>query len=120
MRQLSGMPKPLSSQVVAVTGASSGVGRAIARAFGAAGAKVGLIARGVDGLNAAADEIRAAGGEALVLPTDVSRAPEVQKAAGAIAEKWGRIDTWVNDAMVSVFSPVVGDEPPRSIAGSPR
>jgi NADP-dependent 3-hydroxy acid dehydrogenase YdfG len=101
------MPRPLSLQVVAVTGASSGVGRAIARAFGAAGARVGLLARGADGLNAAAEEIRSAGGEALVLPTDVSRAPEVQKAAHAMVEKWGRIDTWVNDAMVSVFSPVV-------------
>jgi NAD(P)-dependent dehydrogenase (short-subunit alcohol dehydrogenase family) len=101
------MPRPLPAQVVAVTGASSGAGRAIARAFGAAGAKVGLIARGIDGLNAAAGEIRRAGGEALVLPADVSRAPEVQKAAHAIVEKWGRIDTWVNDAMVSVFSPVL-------------
>lgn len=101
------MPRPSSEQVVAVTGASSGVGRAIARAFGAAGAKVGLIARGADGLNAAAEEIRSAGGEALVLPADVSHASEVQKAAHAIAEKWGRIDTWVNDAMVSVFSPVL-------------
>ncbi len=101
------MPRPLPLQVVAVTGASSGVGRAIARAFGGAGAKVGLIARGVDGLEAAAEEVRSAGGEALVLPTDVSRAAEVQKAAHAIVGKWGRIDTWVNDAMVSVFSPVV-------------
>ena len=101
------MPRPLSEQVVAVTGASSGVGRAIAHAFGVAGAKVGLIARGADGLNAAAEEIRSAGGEALVLPADVSHASEVQKAAHAIAGKWGRIDTWVNDAMVSVFSPVV-------------
>ncbi|MCA1829733.1 MAG: SDR family NAD(P)-dependent oxidoreductase, partial [Myxococcales bacterium] len=73
--------KPLSQQVVAVTGASQGIGRAIARAFGAAGAKVGLIARGVDGLDAAADEIRWAGGEALVLPADVSDARQVQKAA---------------------------------------
>jgi len=105
------MPRPLSIQVVAVTGASSGVGRAIARAFGAQGAKVGLIARGVDGLEAAAGEIRAAGGEALVLPTDVSHAAEVQKAAAGIVEKWGRIDTWVNDAMVSVFSPVVEMNP---------
>jgi len=105
------MPRPLRIQVVAVTGASSGVGRAIARAFGAQGAKVGLIARGVDGLEAAAEEIRAAGGEALVLPTDVSHAAEVQKAAAAIVERWGRIDTWVNDAMVSVFSPVVEMNP---------
>jgi NAD(P)-dependent dehydrogenase (short-subunit alcohol dehydrogenase family) len=101
------MPRVIRSQVVAVTGASSGVGRAIARAFGAAGARVGLIARGVDGLEAAAEEIRAAGGDALVLPADVSHAAEVQKAARALVDRWGRIDTWVNDAMVSVFSPVV-------------
>ncbi|HZX96478.1 MAG TPA: SDR family oxidoreductase [Myxococcales bacterium] len=99
--------RPLSDQVVAVTGASSGVGRAIARAFGAAGAKVGLIARGKDGLEAAAEEIHKAGGEALVLPADVSHASQVQVAARAVVERWGRIDTWVNDAMVSVFSPVV-------------
>jgi NAD(P)-dependent dehydrogenase (short-subunit alcohol dehydrogenase family) len=99
--------RPLSDQVVAVTGASSGVGRAIARAFGAAGARVGLIARGKDGLEAAAEEIRKAGGEALVLPADVSHASQVQVAAHAVFDRWGRIDTWVNDAMVSVFSPVV-------------
>ena len=101
------MRKPLAEQVVAVTGASSGVGRAIARAFGAAGARVGLLARGQDGLEACAREIREAGGEALVLPADVSRASEVQTAAHALVERFGRIDTWVNDAMVSVFSPVV-------------
>src|SRR5437762_3989326 len=101
------MPKRLSEQVVAVTGASSGVGRAVARAFAAPGAKVGLVARGVGGLPAAAVEIGRAGGEALVLPADVSRAAEVQKAAHALVERWGRIDTWVNDAVVSVFSPVV-------------
>ena len=101
------MPRPIAEQVVVVTGASSGVGRAIARAFGAAGAKVGLIARGREGLDAAAEEIRQAGGEALVLPCDVSEAPQVQKAAHAMVDAFGRIDTWVNDAMVSVFSPVV-------------
>ena len=101
------MPRPLNQQVVVVTGASSGIGRAIALAFGAAGAKVGLIARGKEGLEAAAEEIRQAGGEALVLPCDVSDAPKVQKAAHEVVDKWGRIDTWVNDAMVSVFSPVV-------------
>jgi NAD(P)-dependent dehydrogenase (short-subunit alcohol dehydrogenase family) len=98
--------KPLSQQVVAVTGASSGVGRAIARALGAAGAKVGLIARGADGLEACAAEIRQAGGEAMVLPCDVSVASQVMKAAHDLCERHGRIDTWVNDAMVSVFSPV--------------
>src|SRR5438034_6662410 len=94
-------------QVVAITGASSGIGRAIARAFGTAGARVGLIARGIDGLGAAAEEIRRAGGEALVLPADVSDARQVQKAAHELFDRFGRIDTWINDAMVSVFSPVV-------------
>src|SRR3982750_186426 len=87
--QFSRMPRSLSDQVVAITGASSGVGRAVARAFGASGAKVGLIARGVDGLNAAAEEIVRAGGEALVLPTDVSHAAGLQKAAHALVDKWG-------------------------------
>ena len=99
--------KPLSKQIVAVTGASQGIGRAIARAFGAAGARVGLIARGLDGLNACRAEIEQAGGQALVLPADVSRAADVQKAAHALADRFGGIDTWINDAMVSVFSPVV-------------
>ena len=98
--------RPLSEQVVMVTGASSGVGRAIARAFGAAGAKVGLLARGVEGLLACAQEIQQAGGQALALPADVSDPQQVQDAAAALVVRFGRIDTWVNDAMVSVFSPV--------------
>lgn len=105
------MPRPLAEQVVVITGASQGVGRAIARAFGARGAQVALIARGVDGLNACGREIEQAGGEALVLQADVSDAAQVQKAASAVAAKWGRIDTWVNDAMVSVFSPVLEMRP---------
>jgi NAD(P)-dependent dehydrogenase (short-subunit alcohol dehydrogenase family) len=96
----------LGEQVVVVTGASSGVGRAIARAFGRAGSRVGLIARTREALENAAGEIRDAGGEALPLPLDVSDASAVERAADEVAAKWGRIDTWVNDAMVSVFSPV--------------
>ena len=92
-------------KVVAVTGASSGVGRAIAEAFGAAGAKVALIARTQEALANAALSIVEAGGEALALPTDVARAEEVERAAAAIEAHWGRIDIWVNDAMVSVFAP---------------
>src|SRR5437762_14054640 len=69
-----------------------GVGRAIARAFGAAGAKVGLIARGIDGLNAAAGEVRRAGGEALVLPCDVSHAErsEERRVGKACGWWWSR------------------------------
>ena len=87
-----------------MTGASSGVGRAIARAFGARGAKVGLIARSQEALENCAREIRDRGGEALVLPLDVSDAGAVEGAADAVVSHFGRIDTWVNDAMVSVFS----------------
>jgi NADP-dependent 3-hydroxy acid dehydrogenase YdfG len=105
------MPKPIGQQVVVVTGASSGVGRAIARAFGAKGAKVALIARGKEALDNCAREIADAGGEALVLPLDVSDAAAVYKAAHAVVDKWGRIDTWVNNAMVSVFSPVTEMRP---------
>lgn len=93
-------------KVVVVTGASSGVGRAIARAFGEAGARVALIARGRDGLEVAAAEIRKAGGEALQLPLDVADADAVERAADHVVRKWGAIDVWVNDAMVSVFAPV--------------
>ncbi len=100
------MPRPISEQVVVVTGASSGVGRAIARAFGARGARVGLIARNREALAHAADEVRAGGGEALTLPLDVSDAGAVEAAADEVVRAWGRIDTWINDAMVSVFSPV--------------
>ena len=89
-----------------VTGASSGVGRAIARAFSGAGADVALLARGIDGLEAAAREVRAAGRRALVLPVDVSDAAAVEEAADRIAAEWGGIDLWVNDAMISVFAPV--------------
>ena len=100
------MPRRLKEQVVVVTGASSGVGRAIARALGAHGARVGLIARNVEALENAAEEIHRAGGEALVLPADVADAEAVERAAAEVVGRWGRIDTWINDAMVSVFSPV--------------
>lgn len=94
----------LEGRVAVVTGASSGVGRAIARAFAAEGARVGLVARNVDGLEAAAREVRALGGEALVLPLDVADAAAVDAAAARVASAWGGIDVWVNDAMVSVFA----------------
>jgi NADP-dependent 3-hydroxy acid dehydrogenase YdfG len=92
--------------VVVVTGASQGVGRAIARELGARRARVALIARNLDGLGVAAEEVQAAGGEALVLPLDVADDAAVDAAADAVVERWGRIDVWINDAMVSVFSPV--------------
>jgi NAD(P)-dependent dehydrogenase (short-subunit alcohol dehydrogenase family) len=93
-------------RVVVVTGASAGLGRAIARAFGARGAVVGLIARGVEGLSAAELEIRDKGGRALALPADVSDAAAVEAAAERVERELGPIDVWINNAMVSVFSPV--------------
>jgi short-subunit dehydrogenase len=89
--------------VVAVTGASAGVGRAVVRAFAARGYDVGLIARGRDGLEGARREVEQAGRRALILPLDVADADAVERAAAAIEQELGPIDVWVNDAMVSVF-----------------
>jgi NADP-dependent 3-hydroxy acid dehydrogenase YdfG len=92
--------------VVAVTGASAGLGRAIAHAYAKRGAKIGLIARNPEALEAAKEECERLGGRAICLPTDVADADAVERAADAIEEAFGPIDVWVNDAMVSVFSPV--------------
>jgi NAD(P)-dependent dehydrogenase (short-subunit alcohol dehydrogenase family) len=101
----------MDGKVVVVTGASAGVGRAAARAFGALGATVGLVARGEDGLRAAAREVQDEGGRALALPTDVAHADEVQAAADRVEAELGPIDIWVNDAMASIFAPVREIEP---------
>lgn len=101
------MHRQIRGQVVVVTGASSGVGRACARTFGARGARVALLARNEEALQAAAEEIRGAGGEALVHRVDIADAAAVDAAASAVAERFGRIDTWVNCAMVTVFAPVM-------------
>ena len=98
-------------EVVVITGASAGVGRATAQAFGKRQAKVGLIARGRDGLEAAKREIEAAGGEALVLPLDVSDHDAVDNAAAAVESAFGPIDIWINNAMLSVFSPIMEMQP---------
>src|SRR5689334_8451351 len=95
-----------TSQVVVITGASAGIGRAVARACGARGARIGLVARGRDGLEGAQRDVEEAGGQALVLPTDVADADAVEAAAQSVESTFGPIDVWINDAMVSVFSPV--------------
>ncbi len=94
-----------------VTGASAGIGRAAVRAFAAAGYDLGLIARGRDGLRAAADEVARAGGRASVHALDVGDAEAVEAAAAAIESELGPIDVWVNDAMVTVVAPVKALEP---------
>ena len=97
------MSQPL---VVVVTGASAGLGRAIAHGFAKRGARIGLIARNPEALEAAKQECESLGGQALVLPVDVSDAGAVDAAATRVEGEFGAIDVWVNDAMVSVFSPV--------------
>src|ERR1041384_5753495 len=99
--------------VVVITGASAGVGRATAREFANAGYNVGLPSRGLDGLEGAKREIEAAGGQALVAQTDVADADAVEMAAAAVEASLGPIDVWVNNAMVSVFSPVVETPAPE-------
>jgi NAD(P)-dependent dehydrogenase (short-subunit alcohol dehydrogenase family) len=89
-----------------VTGASAGVGRATALAFARRGWRVALIARSPLGLDGAKREIEALGGEAAAFPADVANAEAVFAAADQIADLWGIIDVWVNNAMVTIFSPV--------------
>ena len=89
-----------------VTGASAGVGRAVAHAFAERGAKVALLARGEEALAGAAAEVERLGGEALILPTDVADADHVEAAATVAEEKLGPIDVWVNDAMSTIFAPI--------------
>src|SRR5213592_2086738 len=98
-------------KVIAVTGASAGVGRAVAQRFARKGARLGLIARGKERLEATAAEVERIWGEALVLPLDVADAEAVEDAAGQIEERFGPLDVWVNNAMTTVFAPV-GDTTP--------
>jgi len=95
-----------SSTTVVVTGASAGVGRATVRAFAHQGASLALLARDSGGLDAAVKEVEAAGGRARAIILDVADADAVDEAADEVETELGSIDVWVNNAMVSVFSPV--------------
>jgi len=96
----------MNRPTVVITGASAGVGRATVRKFARHGARIGLLARGLDGLKAAQREVERLGGEALIIPTDVANADQVEAAAEKIENELGEIDIWVNNAMTSVFSPI--------------
>jgi NAD(P)-dependent dehydrogenase (short-subunit alcohol dehydrogenase family) len=100
-----------SDRVVVVTGASAGVGRATARAFGRRGARVALLARGGPGLNEAAGEIERDGGVALAISTDVADPGQVEAAASRVEAELGAIDVWVNDAMATIFARVWDIDP---------
>lgn len=93
-------------EIVVITGASAGVGRATALAFARRGARLGLIARGIERLESAQREVEALGGQALILPADISRADKLEADADAVEKEFGPIDIWVNDAMTSVLSPL--------------
>ncbi len=95
----------MSAQIVVVTGASGGIGRAVANGFADRGATVVLIARGETGLAAAAEDVRARGGTPVVIATDVADSAAIFAAAQQVEEKVGPIDTWINVAFTSVFAP---------------
>ena len=93
------------TEVVVITGASAGIGRATACAFAEQGAQVGLLARGETGLEGARRDVENAGGEAITIQTDVADPEQIEAAADAVEDEFGPIDVWVNNAMTSVFSP---------------
>lgn len=97
--------------VVVITGASGGVGRATARLFAERGASLALLARGSDGLEAAKREVADRGGRAIALPTDVSQFDQVAAAATTAERELGPIDCWINNAMVSMYSPFIDMSP---------
>ena len=104
--------------IVVVTGASAGVGRAVVREFAHRGHDLALLARGADGLEAARREVVAQGRRAMAIPVDVSDANAVEGAAERIERELGPIDVWVNNAMVSIFSPVKELQADECIAGA--
>ena len=103
------MPKSLA--IAVVTGASAGVGRAIAQAFGNRGWQVALIARGREGLESAKREIEVAGGKALAIQADVGDADALMRAADQVERELGPIDVWVNNAMVTIYASVTDIAP---------
>lgn len=94
------------NEVIVITGASGGVGRAVARAFARPGACIALLARGARGLEGARREVERAGAECLVFKVDVADEAQVEYAAACIELEWGRIDIWVNNAMATIFGEV--------------
>ncbi|HKP49654.1 MAG TPA: SDR family NAD(P)-dependent oxidoreductase, partial [Gemmatimonadales bacterium] len=93
------MAERQKSEVVVVTGASAGLGRATVRAFAKQGARIGLVSRNQQRLEETKKEVETLGGQALVIPTDVADAEAVEAAAEAVENQFGPLDVWVNNAM---------------------
>jgi short-subunit dehydrogenase len=108
------MKPKLSDQVVVITGASSGIGKETALQFGAAGAAVVLAARSAGALEYVADSIRAGGGRAHVVLTDVSKLEDIERLRDEALNAFGRIDTWVNNASIEEWA-TVDDHTPEEI-----
>jgi NAD(P)-dependent dehydrogenase (short-subunit alcohol dehydrogenase family) len=93
----------MQGNIVVVTGASAGIGRATAIAFAKRGCRIALLARGSEGLAGARQDVERAGGSALAIPTDVADFAQVEAAAAQVEREWGGIDVWVNNAMATIF-----------------
>jgi short-subunit dehydrogenase len=109
--------KPLRDQVMVITGASSGIGLVTACQAAKEGAKVVLVSRNADALGQVVDEINAQGGEAMCIVADVANRDELQKVADETIARFGRFDTWVNNAGVSIWGRLqeVSDEDHRRL-----
>jgi NAD(P)-dependent dehydrogenase (short-subunit alcohol dehydrogenase family) len=103
--------KRAQPEVVAITGASAGVGRAVAHAFAKRGAHIGLLARDPATLDEARRDVESLGGRAIPVPTDVADYAQVEAAAEAVEAQFGPINIWVNDAMATIFSRFIDIEP---------
>jgi short-subunit dehydrogenase len=103
---MSGRLKPLSEQIIVITGASSGIGLATARKAAESGARVVLVARNAQALEEAAEQIRLRGGRAAVLAIDIAENGAPERIGAFCAERFGPFDTWVNDAAVALYAKV--------------
>jgi NAD(P)-dependent dehydrogenase (short-subunit alcohol dehydrogenase family) len=102
------MTKPLTDRIALVTGASRGIGRAVALTLAKAGAHVVALARTVGGLEELDDEIRSAGGSATLVPVDIRDTPGLERLAAALAERYGRLDVLIGNAGIGGVSTPLG------------